>query len=95
MFRSKLLSSALLLFSIGIFLFPLLPANTIAEELLEEGTEQSKGVNELPKFDPATHHVREHVAMAANIAKGVSWKAHDALPAQEHVDEVPVPPPEA
>ncbi len=95
MFRSRILSTTLLLVSLGIFMFPVLPSGSTCEELLEEGTEQSEGANELPKFDPAGTHVRSQVSIALTEASVVSYEAHGALPLQDHVAEVPVPPPEA
>lgn len=93
MLRSRSFLLALWFLSIGIFVAPLLPVNSFAEEIAEELAKESAPSKELPDLDPFTATARLHASQIMG-ADGISWLAHIAAPLPQHVAEVPVPPPE-
>lgn len=89
--------SILLFLAVGVFLLAQGPACMAAEEILETCEEkgEGEGEREIPKFHPANEHARSSVSLAASAAALIAFHAHMAAPAGDHIEEVPVPPPEA
>lgn len=89
--------SLLLLLAVTFFLLAQAPAFTAVEKMVETCEEkgEGEGESEVPKFHPANGHARSFMSQAAEAAALIAVHAHEAAPVGDHIDEVPVPPPEA
>jgi hypothetical protein len=64
------------------------------EEVVDKCSEEGSP-REIPKFDGASAESRAHMARMTSSCGRSAQVERSALPVQDHIAEVPVPPPEA
>ncbi len=91
----RAISVAVVLALLGCTAFaPSVVAN-MTEEVLPWSQEERTHSGEIPVFDPASVHSRAHLARNADAQVSTAWHWIDPFGAQEHVQEVAVPPPKS